>query len=31
MLFELDNKSKKCHAFTVKNILFMRLLESNID
>ena len=25
MLFELDNKSKKCHAFTDKNILFMRL------
>ncbi len=30
MLFELSNKSKKCNAFTVKNILFMRPFEIRI-
>ena len=30
MLFEQKNKSKKCHVFRLKKVLFMRLLGSKI-
>ena len=30
MLYKRNNKSKKCHAFKVKNILVMRLFEIRI-
>ena len=31
MLFEQNNKSKKCHAFGLQKALFMRLLGNGLD